>query len=238
MTLPHFDLAPLDDFDPEALMGGRNSADAFVILLATAFNDMKDHLWLSWLISEHPPADTEHPNPYLGQYNGLRVHVLRNMFATAHELLEAIKSAASAPLWQDSTFNEAVQSLTGEFADGWSDLVQAAAGSPGTSAMRAFLDKVRNRAAFHYDRTLLWDGYNTFFKSSHVSLNDNAYVSLGDSGEATRFYFADAAVQVGYVSFDKTGTDVIEANKQILAMNVALRGLIQAYLILLQATLP
>jgi|SRR4051812_35472958 hypothetical protein len=109
-------------------------------------------------------------------------------------------------------------------------LVGAASGSSQSSQLRTFLDQVRNRTAFHYDRTRLWEGYRSFFSSERSAFNERAYVSWGRSAESTRFYFADAAAQHAYEGFDPQRRLFEEANDQLRAMNVGLRGIIEAYL--------
>jgi hypothetical protein len=231
MTLPNFELDPLDHFDPGALSGGKKSADAFIIVLALAFNDMKDHLWLLNETGEHPPGDLESPSEYLGQRNGLRVHLFRQIYGAMNELMIAIADAAKNGILHDPTFVLAVDALQGtEAGREWAAIVDASVGVERKTSLSKFLDQVRNRASFHYDPKSLWQGYETFFGSKTAALNDKAYVSLGSDAAKTRFYFADAAVQFGLLRLDITGQSVDEANKYIWSVNIALRFLVESYL--------
>jgi hypothetical protein len=65
------------------------------------------------------PADTNAPNPYLGQWYGIRIHVTRQVFAIVHELLEAIESAAKADLLVDPAFLRAVEELLPDARSAW-----------------------------------------------------------------------------------------------------------------------
>src|SRR4051794_18994803 len=96
-------LAPMKSFDPERLMGGKNSADAFVILLATAYNDLRDELERFHELGECPTVlDT--PSELFGEWGGKRVHLVRSMIGIVHELLEALKAASNAGILDDTTF--------------------------------------------------------------------------------------------------------------------------------------
>jgi hypothetical protein len=53
-----FDLPPLQVFEPELLLGGKNSADALILLLAVAYNDLKDEMWVLQQLKECKRLDT------------------------------------------------------------------------------------------------------------------------------------------------------------------------------------
>src|SRR5688572_5360647 len=152
---PDFNLAPLKPFDPSLLLGGRNTADAFVLVLAVAFNDLKDANWTMRQLDKCRPDDIEIVDAKVGQWQGMRVQFTRQAIAILHELLEAIQSAHHVGLLQQPSFEQAVRRCSPRTRAAWSDLVAAATNhhQRGKSDLRKYLHEIRNRAAFHYDRT-------------------------------------------------------------------------------------
>lgn len=130
--LPDFDLATLTSFPPEALLGGRNSADAFILLLATAYNDFKDENWMIQQLEAHKPAEIR-PTPYVGQFQGVRIRATRYVAGIVNELLKGIDAAADAGLLNDAAFLEALNRVGQRARRAWDDLVAVATGQPGTS---------------------------------------------------------------------------------------------------------
>src|SRR5262245_48794012 len=87
-AVPHFNLAPLQTFDPKILV--RDPADqvgAVVLALALWFNDMKD-LLLGWHMIVEAVPDEESPtiSATRGQAIGIRTHIYRLLGAMVHEL--------------------------------------------------------------------------------------------------------------------------------------------------------
>jgi hypothetical protein len=230
---PNFDLDPLESFDPSLLLGGKNSADAFVLLLALAFNDLKDANWTMQQLDKCKPDDVGQIDATIGQWHGMRIRFTRQVLGILNELLVAINSADRAGLLGDEHFDKAVGRCGPETQRAWSELVATATDQPSSSypELRPYLDEVRNRAAFHYDRTRLWQGYEHHFvrfpQSGH---NERAYMSLGMKMEGTRFYFADAAVHFAYALSDLPGARIKETDEMVLAMGKALRNIVETYI--------
>jgi hypothetical protein len=228
-SLPDFDLAPLQYFDPATLLGGKDSADAFAIVLAIAYNDLKDEMWFLQQLETGKP-DTDRLTATLGQWQGMRVHINRNVLGIVHELIVAIESAQTAGILEDKIFAGAVRVTSDDAQQAWADLVAVATRDDRPSELREYLGRVRNRVAFHYDRTRLWEGYRSHFVARPKDAsNESAFVSLGDQMESTRFYYADAAAQQAYEMFDAKNTLMTEANRHIKAMNITLREIVVAY---------
>jgi hypothetical protein len=89
---PDFDLAPLERFDPGLLLSGKNSTDAFVLMLALAFNDLKDENWTRQQLDNCTPDDMTKIDATVGQWQGMRIQFTRHVLAILHELLIAIEA--------------------------------------------------------------------------------------------------------------------------------------------------
>ena len=138
---------------------------------------------------------------------------------------------ASAGLLNDPIFNAAVAHTNSATRDAWAAVVAAATNQPGSTPLRKYLERSRNRATFHYDRTRLWEGYEHHFSREPASqFNERAYMSLGRTMAATRFYFADAAVTFAYSLSDRSGGMMSEVNQIVKAVNRALRNIVEAYI--------
>ena len=78
-------------------------------------------------------------------------------------------------------------------------------------------------------------GYEGFFDQKKVTeRNRVAMSSIGTTLEATRFYFADAAVQQAYTKDVDPGGDLFHLSNRFLktVLHVALRGFVEAYLVI------
>ena len=88
-----------------------------------------------------------------------------------------------------------------------------------------------NFAAHYYQPKELLKGYrNFFFDRSPDEFNTRALVSFGDEVKGTRFYFADAAVQMAQSLIDPSDARVKEVDVYTLCMFRGLRFLIEEYL--------
>jgi hypothetical protein len=230
-----FDLAPLRSFPTEVLLGGRNSADAFVLVLATAFNDLKGLMWWIQQLQNCRPEAFQ-VDPYTGQWQGMHVQCKRYIAAILYELLVAIDAANEAHLLDDLTFKDCIERSGPDAKRPWADLVAVAIAGKDDSALRKVLHTARNRAAFHYDRTRLWGAYEAYFvKSQRTPYNEAPLVSLGDKMERTRFYVADAAADHASGFYDEDPLRFDEVNQHVKGMNQALRMIVEQYLLLRSA---
>src|SRR5437016_7670193 len=105
---PDFDLAELEGFDSRVLLNGENSADAFVVALAVAFNDLKDENWFRQRLEECKPKEPK-IEPESGQWWGMAIHFTRHVAGILHELMEAIRAARSAGVLDEPTFVKALE---------------------------------------------------------------------------------------------------------------------------------
>jgi hypothetical protein len=225
---PDFDLAPLTELPPEVFQrAGHNDVDAFILSLALAYNDLKDINWTVEQLSKCKP--TTAVTAEVAQWSGMNIFTNRQTLALLNELLQAI--AAHRHLLNGGDLNHAIAQLKGRARNAWESLV-AASQDDESDEFRKFLVKVRSNVASHYyqPKALLraYQGY--FFERASDDFNKAAYVSLGDTMEATRFYFVDAAPAWYYQHIQNVEL-YEEARKYIPMVNTALRWLVEAFLV-------
>lgn len=229
---PDFDLAPLVAFPPEVFgsSNSHNAADAFILSLALAFNDMKGVQWTIVQLDKCRPK-VSGPSPEMGQWAGMKLQMTRLTMLILHEILNAIESAAT-DVFDDECFATALSGLNRRYRSDWHELVALAHHAGEESPVRNYIERVRhNFAAHYYQPKALLKGYQQyFFERAQDELNAHAYASFGDRIEATRFYFADAAAQMGQKMLDPSDALAGEFRSYVLTMFTALRFLIEAYL--------
>ena len=94
-------------------------------------------------------------------------------------------------------FQSFVQRLSTEYKQGWTALWNAArerSAPKSSDPLWKALFFARNHVAFHYAEKMLREAYTGHFRIA----SDKPAVSLGESMEQTRFYYADAAA-AGYL---------------------------------------
>jgi len=227
---PDFDLAELQGYDPTLLLGGKDSADSLVLVLAMAFNDLKGMMWVGEQLKKCKPAEAA-VDARVGQWAGMNSQNKRLLTGILFELIVAMESADKKGLLDDPAVTSAVDAAGQSAKGAWGLLVAAARGKDGSGEMKEFISAVRNRSAFHYDRTLLSDGYRKKFSSDpKTALNEKAYCSVGTTMEQTRWHFVDAASQAVQEILDPNGSAFAEANEHFKAMNVALKHIVENYM--------
>jgi hypothetical protein len=226
---PDFELAPFGRFAPDVLASNDpEGADAFVLTLALAFNDMKGLQWWRQQLEKCRP-EPEIATEESGQWQGMMLQIGRLTLLTLHEMLDAI-NRADERVFTDQYFVKALSRVRTNSRRRWQELINLANDRPGDSKVRKYIMMVRhNFAAHYYQPTKLLEGYREFFVGQPRSVfNEHALASFGDRIEATRFYFADAAAQMGQ---ELLGPLLIpKANEYVIAAFNALRFLIEAYL--------
>lgn len=227
---PATELAPLFGFDPAVLKGGPRKADSFVLLLAVVYNDLRELQWVAEHLTITKPVEVV-VSRGMGDWQGATVWTKRYAAAVLNELMVAVKHAHKAGILGQSMFIRTAQALDDQERVAWNNIVDVAMGRPGTaSALRAFFDRVRNRAAFHFDRGQLWEGYQAHFhRRKKDAFNEQAYMSVGRTLGATRFYFADAAAQLALELYDTKGELWPLVNQVTRSVNVALRAVVDTH---------
>lgn len=229
---PDFELAPLVPFPPEVFAREFHAADAFVLALALAFNDMKGVQWLIVQLDKCKPEPKV--DPASGQWQGMRLQTTRLTLLVLHEVLKAIETADHDHILEDADFTEALKRINIRYRDDWNELLALAKDAPSSSPMRKYITRVRHTfAAHYYQPSALWAGYQEFFfEQPRNAFNAAALASFGTRVEATRFYFADAAAQMGQALLDPSDDLVKQMRNYVLRMFQGLRFLIEAYLVL------
>lgn len=193
-----FDLAPLKSFRPEGIIArdGKERFGAFMLALATAFNDLKGLLYWRRLILQKSTG-MRGVSPRVGQLAGMELQVQRLILAHLHEFLELLKA------FKEESRGEEMRALLRTAPLGtqrqWEDLVRFATGEGDArdAQFTKVLVIVRNNAAAHYYQpNALVGGFRRhFYELRPAPNNAAAYASIGINMEQTRFYYADAALQ-------------------------------------------
>lgn len=235
--LPEFELAPLSDFPVDVFNSDCPDVDAFILTLATAYNDLKSFEWNYQIMTDAAPTEMI-IHPQVGQLYGMRVWATRFTIALMFELLLAIDRASSAGVTTHARFMRALALLTPEGRRRWERLERAATQS--IDADESSLDdlvkwfaKVRNNLAYHYGQPKpLLQGYKRrFLDDPKEPSNEVLYASIGGNMAESRFYFADAASARAYDARDEHTKDLMARTTQMRAVvNGGLHAVVQAYL--------
>lgn len=183
----------LETFDPAAFTASDKATQdvaEFVLVLALAFNDLKDLLLAESLLLTQKPSDLQTPTPALGMFSGAHYHFYRLLLAHLYELLYLVQQ--NATIRATPPFLKLEKQLTRGARESWGKLVAAAEEKNAEDSDIRFLLLARNKVAFHYDRKVIGRAFRAAFDSSGARL---PYLSRGRSVASARFYFADAAAQ-------------------------------------------
>jgi hypothetical protein len=236
-------MRPCDDFDqldtlwafPADALAPTEAADAFILALALAYNDLKDAMWVRARLDECAPSpkEQEEITAYNGQRAGMLDGVSRRVFAVVFEVVQAIAEATRSGVIDAPPLVKILDTLGADVRSVWGDLAKLASGEADGPVLR-YLLRVRNDLGMHYYQPKqLMRGYKEHFLKSE-SADDGrrafAFMSLGDTMGATRFYFADAAAQQARALLDPDGKIIQEAAAYIFKVNSALRVMVDGYL--------
>lgn len=167
----------------------------FILTLALVYNDFKYYMISYLMSSDCKPEGKRQRNSVWGEYTGIQLHIIRLHVGFAYELLNLIKN--NERLLKGKFFSEITRILNRDARAAWKDLVNVALQRKIKGDRANLLARIRNKVTFHYDIDELFRGYKSgFFKDNDVL--ENACISLGNSIESSRFYFADLAIQ-GYL---------------------------------------
>lgn len=226
-------LAPLETFDPSAFQPDSNTPERlcnFVLTLALIYNDCKDIISAIVMLHASRPDGPLKISRIWGTYYGIEWHLIRIYMSLLHELFNLIRE--NEDLLAHARFTETVRLLRSKAKQNWKDLVAVALGATPKSELGRTLLFVRNKVSSHYDLKCLAKGYSDHF-IGRDRIQDRAYVSRGNSMSASRFYFADAAVQgyllelIGKENFDHFMTHSAELLEQL---NVSLMSIVDTFI--------
>lgn len=197
---PDFELAPLTKLQRNLLLPKagepptESQAKRFALVLSLAFNDLKALSWSYYQLQKGKPPDTE-VSAYNGEWAGISGSLTRMANGVLFELANLIQANASILTWEPLKRVESMMPTAS--ASAWRVLLDVALEKKTKKKLSLFLRECRNEFAFHYDNKgdVLMEGYRRYFgRPPGQPTSDHAYVSLGKNMEATRFYYADAAV--------------------------------------------
>ena len=227
---PIFNLAPLTEW-PSTILSPNRPADALILAMAVAFNDLKDIEWLFDNLSSHRSAVSAGTNPQRGQLSGMIFFCERKRIAVFYEFLTLLRKSGKAI--KSAPFQDFLLKQSTKTKSRW-ELFYLMANKPesvmdqGAKNIAQLALRVRNNVSNHYYGKDIPQGYASFLKSAHGA---TIYASLGTCLDESRFYFADAACE-GYQKeiYQECGTTIKEVREQLMRMNEFLRKFIEAYL--------
>src|SRR6266851_1279675 len=189
-----------DDIEEENLL------KRFTIALALGMNELKDIDWAQHQLTKGgPPTMKKH----MGNYVGMGASFSRLTAGIIVELGKSIVTAKGSGLLQSKTFKDALAKAPSPSRRTWNATVfsftqrehseQPRRDAPFVDRVITWMTYIRNNT-FHFGHKdqfkLLAKGYELKFTApiDAEKGNDCLYVSLGQTQEETRFYFADAAI--------------------------------------------
>jgi hypothetical protein len=236
---PDFDLGPLISLPNDFLKSEdstKRAANAFILSLACIFNDLKGVMWFAEQHIKWKPSDGT-ATGYNGQIFAMNIQIERMAVGMIHELMVVLRDSATELSHPDVV--AAISKLSKQQSEAWLTLLSVVQKTDQGAAVKGptmanFLRIVRNTTAYHYDRSYIMDGYEKWLDDAKTHPNDGnkyAYVSLGDSAEKTRFYFADAPTTFLYSSeLINRCYKSNELRTFVSAVNKSLRFLIANYI--------
>ena len=196
--------------------------------------------WSQEQLDKGKPEDSTAIDGYRGQWVGMSATYLRLACGLLAELGQLVHVNRS--IIQSAIFQTALERVReGNHRGAWDEMVDAYERAPDASGNESFkepvakyLNKVRNKAAFHYghrdDCEELMKGYAARFGGPVTSDgNDHTYVSLGVNAEGTRFYFADAAV-IAWMEVARGSLTAQDIRSFFRRVNKALRFIVEGLL--------
>ena len=214
----------------------------FFITLGLFFNDLKGLiLFENLLVDNFEKPSEEEATSHAGNYGGVLAQIHRLFASAIHEFFEFLNKNKEILLMDE--FKEILNKLPKEDKSLWEGLFAAATGdlSKLTDFLKALL-RIRNNLGFHYydSGKNLRRGYKSFFSRERTNKNQFAYYSIGETVEATRFFFSDAAADEAtqLVAGKEEKSEVNESLKQyrtqlaytIDVLNLAIINIFKKYL--------
>jgi hypothetical protein len=226
-------LAPLQTFDPMAFEGDENAPQRLcnlVLSLALIYNDCKNAMYAAVLLRECKPVEKHELNGVWGTWAGTDWHLCRLLISAVHELFVLIQDHRD--LLDHPFLSKVIKQLHPNSRSAWQSLVNVAIDATPKDDLGRVLLLTRNKVVFHYDPNVICRGFRRQFLGDSRS-QDRAIISRGLSMNASRFYFADAAVE-GYfremVGENEVGKLSLKVHEIVESLNFALLGLVDRFI--------
>jgi len=233
--------------DPDKLIteDSYNKTESFFLVLGVVFNDLKGLILFEKMLTDYyeRPKNGE-VTSHVGNYSGTMVQIKKLIASTINEFFIFLKK--NSDVFSESEFKQIFNRLSRSDKQLWEAMVAASHRKlPNVTNLLDSIVQIRNNIAYHYYQSgkALRNGYiSRFFGKTKDDRNKFAYYSIGDSLEATRFYFSDAAVEeslymaagkkpkediIGDISLKNYQEQVIEIIK---VMNAAIASLLKNYI--------
>ena len=157
-------------------------------------------------------------------------HLSRLMISAVHELFILIQDHQD--VLNHDFLLKVVKQLHPTSRKSWESLTAAASGATPKDDFGHMLLRIRNQMVFHYDPKGIFAGLKRQFLIP-TRLQDRAFISRGLSMGASRFYFADAAVE-GYfqeiVGKGEIGQLSMKVRDVVDSLNSTLLGLVDRFI--------
>lgn len=233
--------------DPKFLItkGAPTRVEGFFLGLGAVFNDLKGLLLFEKLLTENyrVPAEGE-ISSHAGNYQGMVVQLQKLMASMISEFFVFLN--AHSKVFSDVEFKEILNRLSQFDRRFWNGIVAASRGElPNAEDLLKAIVHVRSNTAYHYDnsgKVLPRAFQSLFFGEGEGAYSKQAYYSLGDTINLTRFYFSDAAVEesLHLAAGKKIGQNSLGDNnlaryreqirQTILAMSATILALMKNYI--------
>lgn len=187
---------------PEKLIkkGSESGFDQFFLVLALAYNNLKDLLLLSVDIGKKYESPIAARTFHDGQITGIVNHINILIASTVCEFISYLSKRDVQKVIESKDFKRVLNRIGNpKYRKDWEELIAVALEKNVRSdEFTRILKEIRNNVGFHfnYENKKLLEGYKNFFFTSSVhSGNENAVYAIGETMETTRFFYADAAIQ-------------------------------------------
>ncbi len=227
--------------NPDKILGPKEHEDigSFFIALGMIYNDLKCLLWMSSVLeNKYRKPIAGEISPHAGNYNGTKVYLHKILVSTLDEFFSFLISRKK--IFKNDKFLQILKRLPQSDQKIWKDLELYLDGKD--ENLKTFISSlavVRSNVAFHYDQSdnFLKKGFIKFFSNSPKNkFNQEAYYSVSDSMELTRYYFADAAVEasIPIMLENKLGKNlsryVADFKYNIAKMTISISSILSCYL--------
>jgi len=193
-------LSNLESFDKAAFYPDEKvSKDlcGFVLALSLVHTDVKSVSMLIGSVIDSKPDGEPEISKEWGEFNGLINFLNRLNISILHELFEFINH--NKEILEDKYFKEVIRSIKKDVIESWNVLVDTALDRKSSNTFAKELMLIRNKISFHYDKKIIFKGYDFMF--NYRQYVKRGYISRGLNMDQTRFYFADGAAESYIHSF-------------------------------------
>lgn len=193
-------IGELKNIDPRKIVdeNEKDNIGSFFLGLGVIFNDLKGLIWFNKMLNDnYETPSIDETTSHAGNYAGIAMQIQKLMAGIINEFFIFIEK--NKTIFQNETFKEIFNKLSKQDQQTWNSVKAVAIGdnSNATDFVKTTV-QIRSNLAFHYDHSgkILKRGYiSRFYSKVKDNRNSFAYYSIGESIEATRFYFSDAALE-------------------------------------------